>query len=145
MKFITVEQYLKADTKVQQAILEWWKPSVGDLVYDLDNLIDVVVPNLCIGDYKMDLDKSKVIPLLTEGQLSEFIENKLGGKIDIGYYQNDNNGCKGYTVGVWSSEPYECVKEIEDLGVDLLQALWQVVNQIIKEGGLFSFPRRKMS
>lgn len=67
MEFITAEQFLKQDKKVQEVFIDWWKPSMGDLY---------------AWCYSGDR-----IPLLTEGQLRKFIESKTGAKyIELEHY-----------------------------------------------------------
>lgn len=136
MKFITVEQFLKADVKVQNAILKWWKPSVGDLVSTKDNnkycVIDNFVEaiNCCslnlYNSINCTVTKNEVVPLLTEGQLIELIENKLGGRINIGYLP------MGYDIKMWDDDFSRVLLYFSELGHDLLQALWQVAIKIIK-------------
>lgn len=76
MRFITEDQFLKADKRVQDAIYDWWKPQQGDLF----------ISNIC-GDFgvvrdEMNKEREEAIlgnttPLLTVGQLIESIEWKL--------------------------------------------------------------------
>ena len=118
MKYITMEQFNKADTKVQQAILEWWKPSNHDLIcYPESGEVELFDNRIMT----VESVKEEYYPLLTEGQLREFIENRKDCKIDMMYsYIN----C-GYEIFVES----RCFEIKSD---NLLLALWQVANKIIK-------------
>ena len=123
MEFITAEQFLKEDKEVQKVFIDWWKPSIGDLFKYNYGYSNIEIINL--KSIKEDTEKSKysahIIPLLSEGQLRKFIEDKVGTKyIELVYYSET-----GY---------YIYVEDLffEDLGEDLLQAYWKVAVQIAK-------------
>ncbi|NFH91953.1 hypothetical protein FDA33_17495 [Clostridium botulinum] len=78
MEYISEKEFRKQPMEVQQVILEWWKPSKGDLFEnDLIGGFGVIT-----GEKKL---KNGLIPLLTEGQLRKFIEDKTGGKVILTY------------------------------------------------------------
>ncbi|HDK7180720.1 TPA: hypothetical protein PTW06_003640 [Clostridium botulinum] len=124
MNFISTEEFLKQPKKVQNIFKNWWKPQAGDLVHDKINIVGVIVPALCIGDYKSNLDKSKVTPLFQMHQLIEFIEDKTSCKIINIYYFNKKN-CYSITL-----ENNEIAKTIESSKNNLLYALWEVACNI---------------
>lgn len=134
MEFITAEQFLKQDKKVQEVFIDWWKPKFGDL-YSCDNhRILKVIDEDIESELKEDKDflkhtiycfnslKDKIIPLFTEGQLRQFIEDKTGAKY-IGLEHYLKTGYDIYTENML----------FEDLGNDLLQAYWKVAVKIAKE------------
>lgn len=152
MKFISVEEFLKQEFKVQKVFLDWWKPSKGDLYnyhdefyedYGEGTIDDPVyryceINKLCMVNEK-DLNENEDIflhdigfeiqPLLTEGQLRKFIEDKTGGITTIEHYI----GIGQYDIktlplvdGIYENDIYE------DLGDDLLQAYWKVAIEIAK-------------
>jgi hypothetical protein len=95
MEYITAEQFLEQDEKVQKVFLEWWKPSVGDLYYNKSHkkAIQCFEWLQDINDFKLsvfgwssvDDFKELCIPLLTIGHLIKFIEDKTGMKVIFEY------------------------------------------------------------
>ena len=148
MKFITTEQFLKEDKEVQKVFIDWWKPSIGDLFkynYGYSN-IDII--NL--KSIEEDTEKSKysahIIPLLTEGQLRKFIEDKSSdfdleseAVIEIEFYTKEDLEDKvtqkeiGYLIKILDKSDGLLIDCCCDLGTDLLQAYWKVAVQIAKE------------
>ena len=134
MEFITAEQFLKEDKEVQEVFIDWWKPSTGDLFkegkgkYALHKAVYVSPNNIGDTDIFCALSedrfykKEKVVPLLTEGKIRKFIEDKTGAKyIELEHYLKT-----GYDINVKNML-------FEDLGNDLLQAYWKVAVQIAKK------------
>lgn len=134
MEFITAEQFLKEDKKVQEVFIDWWKPSTGDLFkegkgkYALYKAVYISPNNIgdtnvfCALSEDRFYKKEKVVPLFTEGQLREFIEDITGAKyIELEHYLKT-----GYDI-------YTENMLFEDLGNDLLQAYWKVAVKIAKE------------
>lgn len=129
MEYISAEEFLKQPKEVQATFLNWWKPSVGDIcAYKVGHsgfyswYMSCIT---CVSDIKGVLHE---IPLLTEGQLRQFIEDKTGCKLFIEYYNGsdilirfmkDNKETKSHIF-------YDCN--------DLLQAYWKVAIKIAKEG-----------
>ena len=125
MKYISAEQLLKQSDKVQRVLLDWWKPSVGDLCWykeskfvsmiDIDyNIEDIATKNLILF-FK--------IPLFTEGQLREFIEDNCL-KIEINTYGDGEYTLKTFLHGR-KNNMVDCDY--------LLQAYWQVACTIAEE------------
>ena len=128
MEFISAEDFLKQDEKVQVVFLNWWKPSSGDL-FQYRKLFNVV--DYCSGTTiqpfynSYAVFKKDCIPLFTEGQLRKFIEDKTAmGTVNVDYFE-------GYRIKINSSINQS--KYYEDLGNDLLQAYWNVAVEIAKE------------
>ena len=126
MKYIKIEEFNKASDEVQYKILDWWTPSDGDLMYNLETKErEVFEPSY------MDIDcvHSYCIPLLTVGQLIGLIEKITDSKMDIMYsYIN-------YRYEIYLNRNYEQFVTICSFKIksdSLLQVLWQVANKIIK-------------
>lgn len=124
MEFIAVEQFQEQPKEVQKVFLDWWKCDFGDLYYFNKNV------GLINGDLECSLNgdfdyfvRIGAIPLLTEGQLRKFIEDKKGKIVEVNLF------CGGYSV---VTAYRKC--EIYDLGKDLLQAYWKVACMIAREG-----------
>ena len=128
MEFISSEDFLKQDEKVQVVFLNWWKPSSGDL-FQYRKLFNVV--DYCSGTTiqpfynSYAVFKKDCIPLFTEGQLRKFIEDKTAmGTVNVDYFE-------GYRIKINISINQS--KYYKDLGNDLLQAYWNVAVEIAKE------------
>ena len=128
MEFISAEDFLKQDEKVQVVFLNWWKPSSGDL-FQYRKLFNVV--DYCSGTTiqpfynSYAVFKKDCIPLFTEGQLKKFIEDKTAmGTVNVDYFE-------GYRIKINISINQS--KYYKDLGNDLLQAYWNVAVEIAKE------------
>ena len=128
MEFISAEDFLKQDEKVQVVFLNWWKPSSGDL-FQYRKLFNVV--DYCSGTTiqpfynSYAVFKKDCIPLFTEGQLRKFIEDKTAmGTVNVDYFE-------GYRIKINISINQS--KYYKDLGNDLLQAYWNVAVEIAKE------------
>ncbi|MBN1059360.1 hypothetical protein [Clostridium botulinum] len=134
MEYISAEEFLKQPKKVQEVFLDWWKPSKGDLfTNDITGGFGVIAQD--------KLFNNGLIPLLTEGQLRKFIEDKKSGIIDIGYYGVSEGG---YEIKIYKldyKKDFVLDDEtgrfenytFEELGTDLLQAYWKVACEIAKE------------
>ena len=128
MEFISAEDFLKQDEKVQVMFLNWWKPSSGDL-FQYRKLFNVV--DYCSGTTiqpfynSYAVFKKDCIPLFTEGQLRKFIEDKTAmGTVNVDYFE-------GYRIKINISINQS--KYYKDLGNDLLQAYWNVAVETAKE------------
>lgn len=132
MKVISKEEFKNADIKVQDKIMKWWNPTLGDVI-DVDGTIDLVVR--CVEGKLFDcawnnfkLGYHDVTPLLSEGQLIEFIENQLGEDVDI--YRA---GMKGHQISTeWIDGVGKSKFEFRTDTHDLLLALWECVKEVCK-------------
>jgi hypothetical protein len=132
MEFISAEEFLKQPKEIQKVFLDWWKPEMYDFFFrnfTNENGFLKGIYEGCIKDNEVlrsaTKDKS-FLPLLTEGQLRKFIENKTDSLV----YINTSNG--NYYIGLWQDE--SMIKSFKNLGTDLLQAYWKVALEIAKEG-----------
>ena len=128
MNFITKDQFLKQPENIQKEFVNWWKPCVGDLIYDEMDIVAVLIPQLCIGKFKTNIDKNKHIPLFTETQLRKFIEFKIcNGKLTTEYYES------GYKIFILDPNFDEKIlNDFDTDKTDLLEAYWQVACEISK-------------
>ncbi|MGL5766035.1 MAG: hypothetical protein ACRCX8_10385 [Sarcina sp.] len=135
MKFISVEQFLKATGKVRESVLTWWEPSLGDLV-ECTNKDEVY----CLSNDQQVTraegarEKSLIIPLLTTQQLIDYIEWRTEyaiNKIEFGvadcywvepYYESTYSMDEVYPRW-WHDENSFCHEE-------LIQVLWKCACEV---------------
>ena len=133
MEFITAEQFLEQPKEVQKVFIDWWNPSIGDLYLntpgnreDFEQIVEVIYSQELANDAynnkncNMKESRGDYFPLLTEGQLRQFIEDKTRTKIDIEFYTT------GYEIFA-SSDEYHIRTD------NLFQAYWQVAIKIASE------------
>lgn len=138
MEYITPKQFLEQPKEVQQTFLEWWKPTFGDLLinkYDYNCNIQCVTR--FIGKDILTTGRIKVedcIPLLTEGQLRKFIEDKTNCYLDMEHAEYNINS-EGYYIFLFDKDTHSLEYDFTDwdLGNNLLQAYWQVACKFAKE------------
>ena len=140
MDFISNETFLDQPKKIQQIFIDWWKPEIGDLFTwkfsekEKDGLLNVQCCNssleIKITTENKGLKIGDRIPLLTEGQLRQFIEDKANCTIDISTKKREINCKYEYKVTLWGRREYESYT-IE--GDSFLDAYWEVAIDIIKE------------
>lgn len=131
MEFISAEEFLKQDKKVQEVFIDWWKPSVGDLYawnYSDESENDLHKLQACTSELITELTNDNKginggdrIPLLTEGQLRRFIEDKTNS-----FIENINFRCF-YWFKMSNGRKYDTLEK------ELLPAYWQVAIQVAKE------------
>lgn len=107
MRFIPEDQFNNADEKIKDEVYKWWEEniSIGDLFYN--NI------GYCIDGYVSETQSKEAIlgnttPLLTVGQMIEFLEWKTGGSTEI---------------------KITCVNSKETL----LETLWEEVQEVCKK------------
>ncbi|WP_195966773.1 hypothetical protein [Clostridium sp. 1001283B150210_160208_E6] len=132
MEFITVEQFQEQPVEVQKVFLDWWQPNKGDIYCNLynnqqDNVL--VINNCQLEVFKTFKDDIKLygIPLLTEGQLRKFIEDKTKTKIETSLTVYNQYAL--WLVKV-KGQDYETFDTREE---DLLQAYWKVACMIAND------------
>lgn len=134
MKYITIKEFKSKPENVQEVFLKWWKPEIYDIYYwkiDGTNLWNTeIITNEeklnVIYEYKnKNLALNTTIPLFTEGQLREFIEDKLKIKIEcnLDFLKLD------YDIKINNYDE----KYIRTKTNDLFNAYWEVACFIAKE------------
>lgn len=139
MEFIKLEQFKSLDENIQKVLLSWWKPKRYDLYIDASDLSQVE----CL-DYIKDNDEGVIyhsmrdnmsiiqdmIPLFTEGQLRQIIQNKFSGDVKVELeWSND-----GYIINVVSEINDEKVYESYfNAETEPIIAYWYVVLEIARE------------
>lgn len=160
MKYISAEEFLKQPKEIQEVFLDNIVLEHGDLYKDTADLtviesLDYIHTNeegIMYLSIKGNMsDYSTIVPLLTEGQLREFIEDKTSElaktqcKMKIEYKTKDEieesksnsnlslQSQEGYFIQITSTEFMGGIMEFHDLGTDLLKAYWEVACKIAYE------------
>lgn len=161
MKYISAEEFLKQPREIQEVFLDNIVLEHGDLYKDTTDLtaiesldyINTSEEGTIYHSVKGNMsDYSTIIPLLTEGQLREFIEDKTSElakvqcKMKIEYKTEDEieenksssnliplQSQEGYFIQITSTEFIGGIMKFCDLGTDLLKAYWQVACKIAYE------------
>ena len=149
MKSISAEECLKQPKEIQKVFLDWWQPEEFDIYVNKElekHRVTQVDLEDDVCNYYL---KTEYIPLLTEGQLREFIEDKTSElakaqcKMKIEYKTKDEieenkrglnliplQSQEGYFIQITSTEFRGGIMKFHDLGTDLLKAYWQVACKI---------------
>lgn len=132
MQTISVEQFKLADKTVQSEIIKWWKPSEYDIVANFSStgFVKEIGESgvLCYWSnekYEKWQQKEELIPLLTVGQLIEFIESKTEYYLEIKYDESNDYGYI-FNIGLRDMKHYSRY-------VDLLKALWELAEVICEK------------
>ena len=149
MKYISAEEFLKQPKEIQKVFLDWWQPEEFDIYVNKElekHRVTQVDLEDDVCNYYL---KTEYIPLLTEGQLREFIEDKTSElakaqcRMKIEYKTKDEieenkrglnliplQSQEGYFIQITSTEFRGGIMKFHDLGTDLLKAYWQVACKI---------------
>lgn len=128
MEFITVEQFQEQPVEAQKVFLDWWKPNIGDLATGRYEKIVAISSQRDIDAVRKYKGERYAMPLFTEGQLREFIEDKTLG-IDVIQFKGNK-----ITISIYDNSKPLCFREYKNLSDNLLQAYWKVACEIAKEG-----------
>ncbi|WP_291566811.1 MULTISPECIES: hypothetical protein [unclassified Clostridium] len=134
VNYISKEMFLEQSEKVQDELLNWWKPTIGDLYCCTNNGVLKVIDCDTFSEYEIQgsLKETihcynsiydRIIPLCQMHQLVYFIENKTTCRVDMTYYDEI-----GYDIFLLKHG--EIAYHYEDLGQDMLMALWQVACKV---------------
>ncbi|WP_294405314.1 hypothetical protein [uncultured Clostridium sp.] len=147
MRYISAEEFLKQSIEVQKVFTDWWNPKENDLFIDLADttVIECInyIENGVIYTHRDNMSdlKDNVIPLLTEGQLREFIEeyySKLdmsSARFELSYWSKKEasstvDRVEGYDMYVIDNKTGITIDGHIMLGTDLLKAYWKVAVKV---------------
>lgn len=132
---ITLRQLNELSDKAKERLRDWWKPNEGDLVHAPSNspfseeVLSNIRPRLLGGvtyGVKDDPDYKGIAPLLSIGQMIEFLQNRVTGDLDLKILLNSEGS------SVWLGidgiqQPMEGLGGDEDM--ELCDALWGAVRK----------------
>lgn len=142
MDFIKADEFLKQNEKVQKVFIDWWVPSIGDLFAwnDDEDYHDMHEVNCCSSQNMVDMTaKNKGlktgdrIPLLTEGALRKFIEDKTNASFEINFSEDVEPGEYKRCMSMYSNKNDLCVGAYQDLDCNLIKAYWQVAVEVASQ------------
>lgn len=136
MEFIQVEELMKAGKEVNDLVREWWKPSKGDLFTEL--LEEGLQRKACIlcneNLDKANNGKNNVYPLLTVGQLIDFIEWRTDYAIEKITYGIDCYWVYPYFDDLnYVDAPRWFSNEMSFSNEKLIQALWKCACEVARD------------
>lgn len=124
MEYISAEEFSRQPKEVQEVFIDWWKCENGDLfINEMEYKHHKSFLEIRCCFY--EACKASKIPLLTEGQIRQFIEDKSEKIVNAEYLKG--SGYCLVLIGNSESIPYVT------LGEDLLQAYWKVALEIARE------------
>jgi hypothetical protein len=128
--FISLEEFKSQSEEVQKALIDTWEPQIGDLFTkgeEYSRKIMGIDDEIQVGITMRSKGKSR-FPLFNLQQLINVIEGKTGTKVQIIY----NNS---YTIDVGYIDDFkiESWDAYEDVGQDLLEAIWKVACKVVQE------------
>lgn len=133
MKVIPIRQFLSANQKVQDEVMKWWKPQMMDLYMPLDGDITVIYRQSQLEAVRK-LKNEWDVPLLTVGQLIDFIEWRTG----YGINQIEFGAGDCYWVFPYFEPGYDMEQEkprwygeeMSFCNEELIQALWECACEV---------------
>jgi hypothetical protein len=133
MEYISAEEFLKQPKEIQKVFLDWWKPQMYDLFFrnfTNENGFLKGIYKGCIEDNEVLKSANKdnsFMPLITEGQLRKFIEDRTECKLDIEYFSTDSVLFR-FRIGRKEKKSHMFYDT-----KSLIQAYWKVALEIAKE------------
>lgn len=128
MQFITAKEFLNQSPEVQCAFMNWWEPEIGDLfTFRYDLLKEMSSINVIENKKRIDiLSPVNIVPLLTEGQLRKFIEDKTICWLSTSYGTRGGKVIIDITICGGEEDTYTIYTD------NMLEALWKVALSITK-------------
>lgn len=142
MNHISDEDFLKQPKETQETLRSWWQPQMYDLFFrdfrsDKDTYLNGVYKS-CIQDNETLKNATKnntFLPLLVEGQLRQFIEDKTGYTITPKFEEYNSPFINDtYYIHLFDSKKtHKIIQTYEIETSSLLKAYWQVACQIAQK------------
>ena len=163
MKYVSAKQFKSQSKYIQETFIKWWEMSVGDIYDYVEEDTHDCVECECIKSKNQLLmlntvkAKGTIIPLLTEGQLRQFIQDMTGLNIFLEYKGYDKrkhhmiqinfvdidyintrrdieymNNKKGNAVFIEGEQQRDSII-ITSLTGDILTVLWKLAIHLIDE------------
>jgi len=143
MNYISAKEFSSKPENVKKALIDLWKISEYDLVERVDYAPDTNTcshesyrsENKSVGclrrfKTKCIINNSSYVPLFTEGQLRDFIEEKTNGTVNVeACFDAEDN--KFYRVGVMLKA--NCWTKYEAKSKTLIEAYWNLICDIVSE------------
>ena len=126
MEYISAEEFLKQPVEVQKIFWNYFEGSFG--IYKFNNGLAQII------EFGVLDNDENIIPLLTEGQICKFIEDKTG-YMDICVLDiEEGNNTIHYEIECYKYENdgFGDSKLFNLWEIDLLQAYWKVATEIAK-------------
>ena len=111
MEYISAEEFLKQDEKVQRTLKEYFDQEI--ILYSFNNSVNY-------GVFDDVIDET---PLLTEGQLRRYIEDKTRCRMSTVFYT-----LTGYDIVIYNED--KIINTYLHLGDNLLRAYWEIACDI---------------
>lgn len=144
MEYITAKRFLEQPKGIQEMFKRWWEPKQFDLAIH-SIAIQYNKPSIIVrknNDYHIVIVgedgititvKDDLIPLLTEGQLRKFIENKLPEKIsNINYSTEGEEQILTIEYEIDDIEGYKTIPYVTNCK-SLFDGYWKIACNIAKE------------
>ncbi len=147
MEHIKPEEFLKQPKRVQEELKKWCEDNLQkyDWVYlirehdilPIDSVMDTRKDDINIGRVFYignclcwsSIYDPNIIPLLIEGQLRKFIEDKTNSKIESLYIVD-----RGYSIRLSRNDENGKNLIFKKLRENLFKAYWEVACKIVEEG-----------
>lgn len=120
MNTISSEVFNGVSWNIRDKFYEWWKPSLGD-VFESNICGNIGFVNEELSSERYDAIHDNTTPLLTVGQLFEFIEWRTKKSVDVSRCIAED----AVVVEVWNNMSCAKLYQIENKEGDLLMALWK--------------------
>ncbi|KIL06927.1 hypothetical protein SR42_15295 [Clostridium botulinum] len=137
MEYISAEEFLKQPLAIQKVFVDWWQPSVGDLIGIKTECIDMSWNTItkykvsCVNEDDLFnynskeelLDSFKVIG-------GQSYSNKTNASFEINFSEDVEPEEYKRCMSMYSNKNDLCIGTYQDLDCNLLQAYWKVACKI---------------
>jgi hypothetical protein len=125
---ITIDQLNELSDKGKERLREWWRPVAGDCVYEISfDMVDFTTED-CEGMWpQLSIilsDKQRHLPLLSIGQMIEFLVGTYGKRVDMDQVKDCSRDTSEWIVEA---------KHMSYHAEELCDALWESVKEILEK------------